>query len=134
MKKDKTGYIFLVAFIFLAVVFVVHNCKGQGRTPGRLAYNSLEVSYIALNVLDGITTYKVIDAGGKELNPIMKPFIGVRGEFIAVKTLSTFGILAINRAIRKDHPKAAFISLAVLNVGMGYVVNHNYQVYIRIKL
>lgn len=87
-----------------------------------------------MNAADLVTTYKLIKLGGDETNPTMKPFIENRAVAIAFKTLTTFGFLAINRAIQKDHPKLALATLITMNLGMGYIVNHNYQICLKIRI
>lgn len=116
-------------FLLLAIPLLTN-----GQRQGRIAYHSLEASYIGLNALDLLTTYKALGAGGREANPVMAIFIKNQAQAIAFKSVTTLGALALLRYCRKDHPKGALVSLIVLNVGMGYLVNHNYQLYLRIKI
>lgn len=121
----------IVTLIVVLLVFGIKTCHGQ---VNKTLYHSLEASYIVLNAADLVTTYKVIKYGGREVNPTMKPFIDNKFEAIAFKTVATLGILALNRQIKKDHPKLALWSLVALNVGMGYVVQHNYTLTVSLKI
>lgn len=100
----------------------------------RVIYHSLEVTYIGLNVLDVVSTYKVIENGGYEANPIMAKFVDNKAAFIGVKAISTTAFLGACRIIKKDKPKLAFVMLLAGNVGYGFLVNHNYQLSITLKM
>lgn len=100
----------------------------------KIVYNSLEVAYIGLNVLDVVSTYKIIDRGGYEANPLMAKFVDNKVAFIGVKAISTTAFLGACRIIKKDKPKLAFALLLAGNVGYGFLINHNYQVYLRLKI
>lgn len=117
----------------LMIALLVFGLSFTANAQRKLVYHSLEASYIGLNAMDLVTTYKVLHQGGVELNPIMKPFINHPQQAIAVKSIYCFTFLALNRMVAKDHPKIAMISLLSLNLGMGYVVNRNYQIYLRIR-
>lgn len=133
MNKGKLLVGIIAVIVTLVLIFGVRTCHAQKKNR-MMVYHALEVSYIGLNVADLVTTYKVIKLGGYETNPLMKPFIENKAEAIAYKTVATLGILALNRAIQKDHPKLALISLIGLNLGMGYVVHHNYQLTLTLKI
>lgn len=99
-----------------------------------LAYHSLEVTYIGLNALDVFSTYKVIERGGYEANPVMAKFVHNKAAFIGIKTISTTAFLSACRIIKKDKPKLAFALLLAGNIGYGFLVNHNFQLSARLKI
>lgn len=103
-------------------------------SQGKVLYHSFEVTYIGLNAMDLVSTYKVLDAGGYEANPLMARVIENKPLAIGVKTLSTGVFLGACRIIRKEKPKLAFALLLAGNLGYGALVSHNYQVYFRIKI
>lgn len=120
--------------IIILALFVGLSVSVNGQYRNKVLYHSLEGSYVILNAADLITTYQIIDLGGYEVNPILKPFIHSKPTMIAVKSIVTFGSLLYLRHLRKEYQTAALITLAVLNVGMGFVVYHNYQVCISLKI
>lgn len=99
-----------------------------------IAYHSLEVTYIGLNALDLVTTYQAIDRGAYEVNPVMSKILDNKPLVIGTKALFTTAFLGGCRAIRKDHRKAAFLLLLAGNISYGLIVNHNYQVSVRLKI
>lgn len=110
-------------------IFIIFNGNAQNRL-----YKGLELSYIALNIGDVITTKQFLKYGGYELNPIMRPIVSNTPELIVFKTVGTLGTLGILRIIKKDNPKLALGSLIALNIGMSYVVYHNYQLTLTLKI
>lgn len=118
--------------VFLVWVFMMVSalCLSQNK----VLYHSLEVTYIGLNALDVVSTYKVIEYGGYEANPVMAKFVGNKAAFIGVKAVSTAVFLGACRIIKKDKPKLAFALLIAGNIGYGFLVNHNYQLSIRLKM
>lgn len=103
-------------------------------SQNKIIYHSLEVTYVGLNALDLVTTYRVIDAGGYEANPLMTRIVDNKPMAIGVKAISTTVFLGTCRIIRKDRPKLAFVLLLAGNVGYGLVVNHNYQLSLTLKI
>lgn len=118
--------------VFLVWVFMMVSalCFSQSK----VLYHSFEATYIGLNALDVVSTYKIIDRGGYEANPVMAKFVDNKAAFIGVKAISTTAFLGACRIIRKDKPKLAFALLLAGNVGYGFLINHNYQVYVRLKI
>lgn len=116
--------------LIIALFLVSFGCFGQKN----LAYHSLEVMYIGLNVADLVTTYRLIDGGGYEANPLMSKIIDNKPLTIGIKTLSTLTYLGACHVIRKDKPKLAFALLILGNIGYSAVVYNNYQVSVRLKI
>lgn len=117
---------------WLSAILIFVTCGLYGQK--NIAYHSLEVSYIALNTADLITTYQLIEAGGYEANPLQAKVIHNKPLAIGIKTISTGLILGSCRIIRRDRPKVAFISLLALNIGYAFIVTHNYQLTIKLKM
>lgn len=97
-------------------------------------YHSLEVTYVSLNALDLITTYKGLEYGARELNPVIGRIIENKPLAITYKAASVVLFLGITRKIRIDHPKLAFITLIAANAGYAYLVNRNYQICLSLRL
>lgn len=119
----------IIAIVLVCLCFAA-NCQYRHN----VLYHGLEASYVVLNAADVITTFQIIDLGGEELNPILKPFIHSKPTIILVKSIVTFGSLLYLRHLRKEYQTASLITLAVLNVGIGIVVYHNYQVYLSLRI
>ncbi len=124
------GITFIIVLLIILAVLYSRPVHAQS---SRL-YHTLEVSYIGLNTLDVITTCKAINSGGYETNPLMKEITSSVPLFITTKVAATALELHLLRTIRKENPKLAFILLSGMNVGMSYVVYHNYQVTLNLRL
>jgi hypothetical protein len=96
-------------------------------------YTGMEVSYISLNIADLVTTYYSLTNGAREANPITKLYIHNRPLTIVIKGSLTAGVLYGLRQIKKEHQTAAYLTLGVLNILYGFVVNNNVGVYLEIK-
>jgi hypothetical protein len=124
----------ITIFDLMRVLFFMFMGVAPCFSQSKVLYHSFEVTYIGLNALDLITTYKIIDNGGYEANPLMTSIIQNKPLAIGVKTISTTAFLGACRIIRRDRPKLAFALLLAGNLGYGALVSHNYQVYFRIKI
>lgn len=114
----------------ILILFVAFNSNAQRSK----LYTGLEMSLISLNAADVITTSYILNNGGVELNPFMKPFADKSLQIIAIKSIAITGSLLINRQLYKDNPKLALVNLIVLNMFYGYVINNNIQVSIGLKI
>lgn len=87
------------------------------------------VSLAALNALDFATTSRALSSGaGQESNPLMKPIVGNRAAFLAVKAGSAVGTIWMTERLRKRHPRAAVVLMAATNGLLTAVVAHNMRV------
>ena len=91
-------------------------------------YTALELSYLALNTIDLVTTFYSLDNGAKELNPIAKSFIHNKPLAVAVKGGLTLGVLWGLRQVKKQDKTAAYITLSLLNGLYGFVATNNIRV------
>jgi hypothetical protein len=96
-------------------------------------YNTLAVNYVALNTMDLITTYKSLEKGAVEVNPIARTFIENKPLAIAFKAGMTGGVLFALGKMKKDNRPAALITLAVLNVVYAAVITNNIGVYLELN-
>lgn len=106
-----------------------HNAKGNRDW----FYTGLEINYIALNALDLVTTFYSLDRGAKEANPIVRSFVRKKPLAVLVKGGLTAGTLLGLRYVKKENRKAAYITLGLLNVMYGLVVQNNLSVYFQLK-
>ena len=96
----------------------------KGRSYGMLP---LYVGSIVLHAMDIHSTFKVIDRGGREGNPMLAGLVNNRPAFIAVKgAIAASSIYAVSR-IAKKNKIAGFAVGAALNSVYSMVVSHNYR-------
>jgi len=91
-----------------------------------LEYVALAVIYVGLNVLDLHLTFAVLNAGGRELNPIMRPLFGkpkwiLRCIKIGLALVVAAGLLLL----AVSQPGVARIGFAGLISVMAIVCLHN---------
>jgi hypothetical protein len=87
------------------------------------------VSLGALQGLDYVSTTRAISSGaGREANPMMKPVVGNRAAFVAVKAGATAGTIWIAERMRKKHPVRAVVFMVATNAAMAAIVAHNFSV------
>ena len=125
----------LIVVIILFLIFLLKPPPtfGQIKHPKlyNTAYTGLEISYVALNTVDAISTIQGLKLGAREANPL---FNNVSNEvLIASKVVGTGLFLGINRVLRKDNPKAAMTMLIIGNVLYSAVVTNNVSIVIKLN-
>lgn len=96
-------------------------------------FSILQVNYVMLNVLDLVTTYRGMDRGAQEANPITRAFIRKKPVAIAVKSVATAGVLLALSHIKASNPTAAYVTLGALNLLYGAVVHQNISVILHLR-
>lgn len=97
-------------------------------------YARLEFVYVALNVADFALTQSALKHGAREANPIARIYVDKLPAALAVKGVSTVGVLYCMRKVRQENPRLAHITLGLLNLMYGFVVHHNAEVYFDLRL
>jgi hypothetical protein len=92
--------------------------------PSTKALHVLYGSYGALQTLDMVSTIKARQQGAREVNPMMS---GSYGQATATKVLLAAAATAGVMAIEKKNRKAAFVTMAALNVATAAIVASNYR-------
>jgi ABC-type uncharacterized transport system permease subunit len=87
----------------------------------------LYISFVNLQALDVASTYRVLNAGGREANPVAARVVNSPAALIALKSGAAAGLIAATERLRKHSPKAALVVMAALNSVMVTVVAHNYS-------
>ena len=100
--------------------------------PRDWLYTALELNYVFLNAADLMMTFKGLERGAREANPVARLFIRNKPLALAVKGGVTAGVLFGLAYVKKHDSKAAYISLGLLNVLYGVVVTNNVSVYLRL--
>lgn len=125
--------IIIAIIAFLVLLLSPSPSFGQIKKPKlyKTAYTGLEISYIALNTVDIITTVKGLESGAVELNPL---FVNASTEvMVAAKVVSSGLFLTLNRVLRKENPKAAMTVIIIMNVFYSAVVTNNVSIVINLN-
>jgi hypothetical protein len=96
--------------------------KQQG--PSSAALKALYGSYGALQTLDMVSTIQARQQGAREVNPMMT---GSYGQGAATKILLAAATVAAMKTLEKKNRKAAFVTMAALNVATAAIVVNNYK-------
>jgi hypothetical protein len=87
------------------------------------------VSFAVLQGLDYSSTTRALRSGaGREANPLMRPIVGNRPAFIAVKAATGVVTIWAGEKLWKKNRAAAVVLMAVMNGAVGAVVAHNLSV------
>jgi hypothetical protein len=95
---------------------------------GSAALGSLYVSFAVLQGLDLHSTFKALDAGGRETNPFMAGIASNRGAMIGMKAATTGAAILLADRVARNNKTASFILMAAMNTAFAAVVAHNYRV------
>lgn len=83
--------------------------------------------FVTLQVLDAHSTFRALDAGLVEQNPIMRWSTAHPAAFVSMKAAATAGTIFFAEKIRKQHPKGAIAFISAVNAAYAFVVMHNYK-------
>ena len=114
----------------LLLLAVVATAAGQNKNLPS-GYRALEISYVTLNLVDLGTTIYGINNGAIERNPLFKNYDAAG--MVGVKLVAVSGYLLLNRQLLKVNPKAARISLVIVNAIYGAVAINNISVVIKLN-
>ncbi|MFQ5824186.1 MAG: DUF5658 family protein [bacterium] len=96
-------------------------------------YTGLEINYVMLNALDLISTFYVLEKGAKEANPIARLYIKNKPLAVLIKGSVTAGVLYGLTHVKCEDNKVAYITLGLLNIFYGFVVQNNIGVYLQFR-
>jgi Domain of unknown function (DUF5658) len=90
---------------------------------------ALYVSQAALQVMDATSTFKALDLGGREANPLMQGVVKNRTAMMAVKAgVAASTIWMSEKMWRRGNRVGAIVTMVAANAVTAAVVAHNYQV------
>jgi len=113
---------FFIFFMFLSLPLISKNNHD-------IFYHGLEFSLVSGFVTDTYTTYKCLDTGKCiETNPISKLYIHNKPLTFIITGISSYVIIALNRAMRKDCKWLSTVTMIVLNTIVWKTVIHNFKV------
>jgi hypothetical protein len=88
---------------------------------------SLYVSTAMVHALDVHSTFRVLENGGAEGNPLLSGLVSKRPAFIAFKAAVATSSIMLARQIAKKNKVAAIITLVGIDSAYAMVISHNYQ-------
>jgi hypothetical protein len=88
----------------------------------------LYLGFVGLQAADTATTFRALNVGAVEANPVMGSVVQNRGAFVAVKAGMTTATLLVSERLWKNHRTAAVIMMAALNGAYAGIVAHNARV------
>src|SRR4029453_2173845 len=81
-------------------------------------------SFLGLQVADLPSTWRALDHGAVEANPLLENFAGSRPALLTVKAAGSVGVIAASEALSKKSRTAAIIFMIGANSAMTWVVQH----------
>jgi hypothetical protein len=87
----------------------------------------LYVSFGALQALDIHSTWRAIDHGAVEANPVLKGVVGNQAGLVALKAAGTAGVIYASEKIWKRNRTASIVFMVAANSAMAWVVQNNYR-------
>jgi hypothetical protein len=88
----------------------------------------LWVSFAALQALDMQSTFKGLQTGGREANPVAGTFIGSGVGFASMKIATAGAVIYLTNRVQKRNRAAAIVTMVALDSAYAFVVAHNYAV------
>jgi hypothetical protein len=99
--------------------------RSRARRPGALV--PLYVSFSALQVLDTHSTWRALNHGAVEANPLVRGVAGSRIGMLSLKAAGTTGIIYASEKMWKRNKAASIALMFAANSAMGWVVQNNYR-------
>jgi hypothetical protein len=81
-----------------------------------------------VQAIDGISTLRVVQLGGREGNPLMAPVVGNPVAFATTRASVAFGEICLARSMAKRNKLLAIGALAGLNAAYAVFAAHNFKV------
>jgi hypothetical protein len=88
---------------------------------------SLYAGNIALQIMDTHSTFRALDAGLVESNPMMRWTTEHPVAFVSMKAAATATTILVAEKIRKKYPRRAALFMAGVNTAYAFIVMHNYR-------
>jgi Domain of unknown function (DUF5658) len=88
---------------------------------------ALYAGNIALQVMDTHSTFRALDAGMVESNPLMGWTTEHPVAFVSMKAAATATTILVAEKIRKKYPWRAALFMAGVNTAYALIVSHNYR-------
>jgi hypothetical protein len=99
--------------------------RARERRPDPLV--PLYVSFGTLQVLDTHSTWRAIDRGAVEANPVLRGVVGNQVGLVALKAAGTAGLIYASEKMWKRNRTASIVFMIAANSAMAWVVQNNYR-------
>jgi hypothetical protein len=109
---------------------VRQDVRSLEQRPARPLAGAMMAMYggmVTMHALDAHSTFRALDGGHAEGNPMMRWFTEHPAGFVAVKVAATAATVYCAEQIRKKHPRRAMIFMAAINAAYAGIVIHNYR-------
>jgi hypothetical protein len=90
-------------------------------------------AYLGLSAADGALTWVNVRRGAAERNPILGYRAGSAFYFLMMKAGTTASSIYFVERFRRNHPRAAVVTMATVNGALSWVVWHNAHVFRMLK-
>jgi len=124
----------LIATVFLTTLQFAAPASAQDvAAPDRAATDRskalvpLYVSFVALQAADIHSTWRALNAGSVEMNPLLKGVSGNHIGLLAAKAAGTVAVIGVSEHLRTKNRTAAILLMVSSNAAMTWVVEHNYR-------
>jgi hypothetical protein len=87
----------------------------------------LYASFAALQVADMYSTWRALDQGAVEVNPVMSGVVGNKAGLIAAKAGGAAAVIGVTERLWRKNRTAAILFMISVNSAMTWVVQHNYR-------
>jgi Domain of unknown function (DUF5658) len=88
---------------------------------------SLYIGNVALQALDAHSTFRALNAGHAEGNPLMRWSANHPVALVSMKAAATATTIYVAGKIRKKHPRRAVLFMVGINAASALIVMHNYR-------
>jgi hypothetical protein len=89
---------------------------------------SLYASTATMQVLDVHSTFKAVDRGATEVNPMMSGLVANRAAFVTTKVAMAAATIYAASRVAKHNKMAAVVTLVAMNSAYAMIVSNNYHI------
>jgi hypothetical protein len=113
-------------FAALVAAAMTVSLHGQeAGAPSARSLRTLQVSFVSLQAADLHSTFRALDSGAAEMNPVMAQHWGA---VLGLKAGASLAVVLATHKLAKKHPKAVRLTLAALDGAYAAIIVHNYRV------
>jgi Domain of unknown function (DUF5658) len=100
------------------------------KSPGgsNALMTSLYASTATMQVLDVHSTFKALDRGATEVNPMMSGLVENRAAFITMKVAMAAAAIYAASRVARHNKAAAVVTLVAMNSAYAMIVSNNYRI------
>ena len=98
------------------------------RTATTALLSTLYASTAVMQALDAHSTFRALDNGAVEANPLMTGLARNRAAFVAVKALVATTTILATRQMARRSKLGAVVTIIALNSAYAMIVRHNYNI------